>query len=415
MVSLVMELPASAAVVTAPHGRAGTVAEGESCTPLSTDEPDTPSFTQGPSPLKLGYAELDAEGESCTPLSTDEPDTPSFTQAGSPPLPLPPAGPYAQLMVVTLTGRTITIDAAARATVKDLQDQIAEKTSIPPEMQRLLLHGRQPRDDAAVADLGLRAGDTLRLSARLAGGSKRKKRSPPQGEWPLPQQTPRAKAARPSPASSSVASSAGAAQLAAKDKEIKKLRALLATQATAATAPAAVPPPAPLPPRPRTVALETAEEEVDVFPEAYTDPVTLPTSPLMLAASTSEVPAMIEAPLTAAERDHLAGQLSAAEAAHEALKPVAGLEAECTRIATHIQCLRRRLHRAKPLSERRVALAAAAERRAAHFEKSAREVAEAETAPCRREGASCRGGGRRQAADRGARQARPSHSSGASG
>ena len=359
-----MMLPASAAVVTAPAGPLGT--------PFAT--------------LTLGYAGPAAEGasrmtspflpHSCETLAIG-PEALSGTQRGSLPLTSPSAGPRsAQIMVVTLTGKTIMVEACASDTIADLQTQIEYKVGMPPLLQRLTLGGKPLTATDVVHATGIRGGDTLRLTAGLLGGSKRKKRPPPTGEWPLPHNPKRpANAPSRTASSSTLASSAGAAELAAlrkklaaQDKELQQLRPPAAKAAPAA------------PPRPRTLADPDASKDQDSDAVLTDAEPPQAASPLAKAAHGSDVPAMVEAPLSAEERKTLAAQLQAAEAAHGALVAVPGFESQCKEIEHKIAALRQRLHRAKPLADRRAALAAAQTRRRAQLEQARVDAAAAQRA-----------------------------------
>merc|ERR1712147_465263 len=94
---------------------------------------------------------------------------------------------------------------------------------------------------------------------------------------------------------------------------------------------------------------------------------------------------MVEAPLTPEERATLTQQLKRSEAALAAMNGITGIDGTINQLVAHIATLRQRLHRAKPLAERREALAAALLRRetAWHDAQAALLLAQAKETECR--------------------------------
>ena len=78
-----------------------------------------------------------------------------------------------QIMVRLCGGKTITINVNPEKTIKTLKDAIERKTSIPSNSQIVLFNGKQLQDDHVSSDYNIQKGDTVHLSLRLPGGSRK--------------------------------------------------------------------------------------------------------------------------------------------------------------------------------------------------------------------------------------------------
>lgn len=76
-----------------------------------------------------------------------------------------------QLLVKTLAGKTITVDAEEGDTVDQLKQKLNEKEGIPVDQQRLIFGGKQMESDRTLTDYGVTNGATMHLVLRLRGGS----------------------------------------------------------------------------------------------------------------------------------------------------------------------------------------------------------------------------------------------------
>ena len=78
--------------------------------------------------------------------------------------------PQYQVLLRTLSGKTVGLGVRGGDTVGQVKSVVYEKEGIPPEQQRLLLGGRPLRDDERLRDCGLHSGSSVDLCLGLRGG-----------------------------------------------------------------------------------------------------------------------------------------------------------------------------------------------------------------------------------------------------
>jgi ubiquitin C len=77
-----------------------------------------------------------------------------------------------QIIVKTLTGKTITMKVKGSDTIDNVKNKLQVLEGIPPDQQRLLFNSTELEDAQTISDYNIQEGTTLYLVLRLSGGAR---------------------------------------------------------------------------------------------------------------------------------------------------------------------------------------------------------------------------------------------------